>query len=134
MKHVFSEYDGKKLFKMKFASADKGSCLCVATDFIIIWKNKYINVFKRTEIVLHRNILFSRLLLMATLLNGYSFFNGKLASGKLCNYKCFLITALFVKAKRNVYEKILVFIVPNFRNFLQKIYCGFLKIDLEELK
>ena len=37
------------------------------------------------------------------------------------------------KSKRNVNEKIRVFVASNFCNFLQKIYCGFLKIDLGEL-
>ena len=49
-------------------------------------------------------ILFSWLLLIAILfaitpINNYSFYNGIIASGKLCDYEYFLITVLFVNAK-----------------------------------
>ena len=36
---------------------------------------------------------------MATLFNSYSFCDGIIASGKLCDYEHFLITVLFVKTK-----------------------------------
>ena len=35
------------------------------------------------------------------------------------------------KPEGNVSEKILVFIAPIFCDLVQKIYCGFVKVDLE---
>ena len=70
---------------------------------------------------------------MATALNGYSFCNGIIASGKLCDYEYFLITALFVKIKEISMKKIL-FLLSPICDFLRKIYCGFLKIDLGEFE
>ena len=70
---------------------------------------------------------------MATPLKSYPFCNGVLASGKMCDYEKFLIAVLFVKNKRDVSEKVCVFIPSNFFKFLPKIYYGFVKIDLQLL-
>ena len=91
---------------------------------------------KQSEIALQRNN-FVFVVLIAVPFNSYSFSNGIIASGKLCDCEYFLITALFIcvyKNKRNLSEKIRVSIASNFFDFLQKIYCGFLKIDPGELK
>ena len=66
--------------------------------------------------------------------SSYSFCNNVIASAKLYDYEYFLITVLFVKAKEMLVRKIRVFVASNFYDFLQKIYCGFLKIDLGELE
>ena len=72
------------------------------------------------------------LFLIATPFNSYSFCDGIIASGELCDYEYFLITKLFVKTKEMSVKKYAFLLRTIFAIFYRKY--GFLKIDLEKLE
>ena len=63
--------------------------------------------------------------------NSYLFWNAVIMSEKLWDYECSLITVFFIKTEEMSVKKKYVFITSNFCDFLQRLYCDFLKIELQ---
>lgn len=84
---------------------------CVATNFIIISKNKYINMTKQS---VTKNWFYFCGCFYSYSFRGYSFCNGIITPGKLCHYD----NCVICKTKLNISGKICFFIASNFCDFL----------------
>ena len=62
---------------------------------------------------------------MVTPFNNYSFCNGIIASGKLCDCEYFVITVFFVKTKEILAKKFAYLLRPVFAIFCRKYIAAF---------